>query len=57
MVRRHTPFRIDTKARETWLKLYKPLILELKKKGITETSLQSFWNYINVFSVWMVNTK
>jgi len=57
MVGRHAPFRIDTKARETWLKLYKPLILELKKKGITETSLQSFWNYINVFSVWMVNTK
>jgi hemoglobin len=57
MVGRHAPFRIDAKARETWLKLYQPLFLELKEKGITERSLESFWNYLNVFSLWMVNTK
>jgi hemoglobin len=57
MVGRHAPFRITAKARQTWLELYKPLILELKDKGVTETSLQSFWNYLDVFSSWMINTK
>lgn len=57
MVGRHSFFHIDAKARETWLKLYQPLLLELKEKGITERSLKSFWNYLNVFSLWMVNTK
>ena len=57
MVGRHAPFRITASARNTWLELYKPLILELKEKNITETSLQSFWNYLDVFSSWMINTK
>jgi len=57
MVGRHAPFRIDAKAREVWLELYKPLLLELKDNGVTETSLQSFWDYLNIFSLWMVNTK
>jgi len=56
MVGRHAPFRIDAKARQTWLELYKPLIEELKEKGVTETSLYSFWGYLNIFSIWMVNT-
>ena len=57
MVGRHGPFTITAEARATWLELYKPLILELKEKNITETSLQSFWNYLDVFSSWMINTK
>ncbi|MDF1875431.1 globin [Sulfurimonas sp. SAG-AH-194-I05] len=56
MVGRHAPFRITMDARQTWLELYKPLILDLEKEGITSTSLQSFWNYLDVFSSWMVNT-
>jgi len=57
MVGRHAPFRIDNSAREVWLELYKPLLLELKDKGVTETSLRSMWNYLDVFSIWMINTK
>lgn len=57
MIGRHAPFRIDAKARETWLELYKALILELKEQGVTETSLLSFWGYLNIFSIWMINTK
>jgi len=57
MVGRHAPFRIDAAARKTWLELYKPLILELKEKGVTETSLKSFWGYLDIFSIWMINTK
>lgn len=56
MVGRHAPFRIDAKARETWLELYKPLILELEKDGVTQTSLYSFWRYLDIFSLWMINT-
>jgi len=57
MVGRHAPFKIDAKAREVWLELYKPLLLELKESGVTETSLHSFWDYLNIFSLWMINTK
>lgn len=57
MVGRHAPFRITASARQTWLELYKPLILDLQKQGITTTSLQSFWKYLDVFSSWMINTK
>ncbi|MBU0720126.1 globin [bacterium] len=56
MIGRHAPFRIDAKARETWLELYKPFIIELQKQGVTERSLQSFWDYLDIFSLWMINT-
>ncbi len=57
MIGRHAPFAIDAKARERWLELYKPLLEELKEQGVTETSLYSFWNYLDIFSIWMINTK
>ena len=57
MIGRHAPFRIDAKARETWLELYKPLLEELKESGVTEKSLISFWGYLNIFSLWMINTQ
>jgi len=57
MVGRHAPFRIDAKARQTWLQLYKPFLEELKEQGVTETSLNSFWGYLNIFSIWMINTQ
>lgn len=57
MVGRHAPFAIDAKARMRWLELYKPLLEELKEQGVTETSLISFWGYLNIFSIWMINTQ
>jgi len=57
MIGRHAPFAIDAKARERWLELYKPLLEELKEQGVTATSLHSFWNYLDIFSIWMINTK
>ncbi len=57
MVGRHAPFAIDAKARERWLELYRPLVEELREKDVTETSLLSFWNYLNIFSLWMINTQ
>jgi len=57
MVGRHAPFAIDAKARERWLELYQPLLEELREENVTETSLLSFWNYLNIFSLWMINTQ
>ena len=56
MVGRHAPFRIDEPARRRWLELYADLLPQLLEEGISEEYVQSFWNYINVFSAWMINT-
>ncbi len=57
MVGRHAPFRIDENARKVWLELYIPLLQELAKEGVKEEYIESFWNYLNIFSMWVVNTK
>lgn len=56
MVGRHAPFRIDAAARHRWLGFYALLITELEAEGIKPEYIQSFWNYLDVFSLWMVNT-
>ena len=57
LVGRHAPFRIDEDARRSWLKLYKTLLKALVDEGITKEYIKSFWNYLNIHSMWMVNTK
>ena len=54
LARRHEPFAITPEAREVWLKCYQQV---LSKMDLPEDVLQSFWDYLNVFSFWMVNTK
>ena len=56
MVGRHAPFRIDEHARRRWLEFYAELLPPLVEEGIDEAYVQSFWDYINVFSAWMINT-
>ena len=51
---RHAPFKITSSARIVWLKCY---IQVLSKLDLPDEIIQSFWNYLNVFSFWMVNTK
>jgi hemoglobin len=53
LVRRHEPFAITPEARLTWLQCYQVV---LSKLNIPEDIILSFWNYINYFSHWMVNT-
>ena len=53
MFKRHLPFKITPQAREVWLDCYRQA---LKKQDIPEEVAQSFWNYLNDFSIWMVNT-
>jgi hemoglobin len=54
LAKRHAPFAITPSARIVWLKCYQQV---LSKLDLPEEIIQSFWNYLNVFSVWMVNTK
>lgn len=49
---RHTPFAITPEARIVWLKCYQEVLSKLE---MPTPIVQSFWNYINVFSFWMVN--
>ena len=54
MARRHSPFTITPEARIVWLNCYEQV---LSKLDIPEDVIQSFWDYLNVFSFWMVNSK
>ena len=53
LVRRHQPFHIDADARKVWLGFYRQLLPEL---GLPDELLKSFWNYLDQFSIWMINT-
>lgn len=50
---RHQPFKITAEGREVWLNCFKDV---LQKLNLPENVLQSFWNYLDVFSKWMVNS-
>lgn len=53
MVGRHQPFKITPEARKIWLESY---IIVLSKLDMPEDLKLSFWNYVDIFSVWMVNS-
>lgn len=53
LVQRHTPFKITPSARVTWLESYREVLLQ---QDLTEDVLKSMWAYLDVFSIWMVNT-
>jgi len=53
LVSRHVHFKITAQAREIWLNAYKEI---LPKLDAPEEVLVSFWNYLNIFSIWMVNS-
>ncbi len=51
--RRHQPFKISNDGRIEWLNCYKQV---LEKVDLPEEVKLSFWNYLDVFSKWMVNS-
>lgn len=51
--RRHLPFKITPEGREVWLECYKSVLSNLNLPGDV---IISFWNYVDVFSKWMVNS-
>ena len=56
MSRRHAPFAITPEARLHWLVLFEDALQPLVGK-ISDENMQSLWDYINVFSIWMINTR
>ncbi|MBN1819282.1 MAG: hypothetical protein JXR31_11795 [Prolixibacteraceae bacterium] len=52
LVRRHAPHPITAEARKIWLECYRQVLL---KQDLPENIIMSFWNYLDVFSKWMVN--
>lgn len=58
MRKRHMPFAIDAEARLVWLECFKNVLVDADKKyGFPMQHLSSFWNFLDQFSAWMVNTK
>ena len=57
MLARHARFRIDEKGRHIWLNAYRTLLQELEEEGIDKKYIESFWNYLNNFSMVLVNTN
>lgn len=53
LVSRHAPFTITEQDRIVWLKCYVKVLSGL---NLPEPILKSFWDYLNVFSFWMVNS-
>lgn len=53
MAGRHAAFKITSEARMIWLESY---IKVLEPIEMPDDLKQSFWNYLDIFSIWMVNT-
>lgn len=54
MRKRHLPFTIDMDARIVWLQCYQIALNELE--NVPGHLLQSYWNYLDQFSLWMINS-
>ncbi|MFN8259071.1 MAG: globin [Bacteroidales bacterium] len=54
LAQRHLAFRITPEARLVWLECFREA---LKTISIDDEILESFWNYLNLLSMRMVNTK
>lgn len=58
MRQRHAPFRITPHARLHWLVTFEEALQPIiNEKLSSEENIQSFWNYLNVFSQWMINSR
>ncbi|SHF10132.1 hemoglobin [Mariniphaga anaerophila] len=52
MYKRHLPHKITPEARQVWLECYAQAI---RQQQLPDDLALSFWNYIDIFSMWMVN--
>ena len=53
MVGRHAPFKITAEARRIWLESY---IMVLSTLDMSDELKESFWKYLDIFSIWMINS-
>jgi len=54
LAKRHAPFKITANGRLEWLRCYQELLPQL---NIPEELVISYWNYLNIFSMWMINSE
>ena len=54
LLKRHLPHKITPEGRIEWLNCYKEVLSKLE---LPEEVIQSFWKYLDIFSIWMVNTQ
>jgi hemoglobin len=54
LIKRHAPFAVTPQARVVWLQCYQNV---LNKLEVDEKLIMLFWNYVNVFSHWMINSN
>ena len=54
MRQRHAPFSITAEGRLHWLVCFEKALKPLEAT-VSEENLQSFWNYLNIFSIMMIN--
>lgn len=58
MRKRHLRFTIDEGARQVWLACFEKTLKDADKKyQFPMEHFERFWNFLDKFSVWMVNTK
>jgi hemoglobin len=58
MRKRHMAFRIDEEARQVWLGCFQAILKDADKKyNFPMEHMDSFWDFLDQFSAWMVNTK
>jgi len=58
MGKRHAPFAITPDARLHWLVCFEEALQPIiDDKQSSEENIQSFWDYLNVFSIWMINAR
>ncbi|CUI16669.1 Bacterial-like globin [Candidatus Protochlamydia naegleriophila] len=58
MRQRHLSFAIDEEARQVWLNCFKHILQDADKKyHFPMEYMDSFWRFLDQFSIWMINTK
>jgi len=54
LAQRHLKFKINPSARIIWLECYREVLVNIE---LDEKVMESFWNYLNVLSMRMVNSE
>jgi len=58
VAKKHPPFKITPETRLHWLACFKEgLQLIIDGKQSSPEHIQSFWNYINIFSILLINAR
>jgi hemoglobin len=58
MRQRHLAFSIDENARQIWLNCFRKILIQSDVKyGFPLEHVEDFWQFLEEFSAWMVNTQ